>query len=116
MLDFSDLSFSQFFAAELGIDIGDLIYAEHGGAKGKRLRCFLQKVDDALDRQILLKAVLKRKVRRAAATGGPFTQVEGRPSEPSDVLSAIAGIGTTLGLSAYAASKVVLSNLRILLA
>lgn len=47
MLDFSDSSFSQFFAAELDVDIDDPIYAEHGGSKGKRLRCFLQKVDDA---------------------------------------------------------------------
>ncbi|SOC83900.1 Restriction endonuclease [Ensifer adhaerens] len=47
MLDFSDSSFSQFFAAELDVDIDDPIYAEHGGSKGKRLRCFLQKIDDA---------------------------------------------------------------------
>lgn len=47
MLDFSDSSFSEFFAAELDIDIDDSIYAEHGGSKGKRLRCFLLKVDDA---------------------------------------------------------------------
>lgn len=49
-------------------------------------------------------------------TDGPFTQVEGRPSEPSDVLSAVTTLGTTLGLSADAAAKVVLSNLRTLLA
>jgi hypothetical protein len=49
VLDFSDSSFSEFFAAELDVDIDDPIYAEHGGSKGKRLRCFLQKVDDGRD-------------------------------------------------------------------
>lgn len=47
VLDFSDPSFSDFFAAELDVNIDDPIYAENGGSKGKRLRCFLQKVDGA---------------------------------------------------------------------
>lgn len=46
VLDFSDSSFSQFFATELDVDIDDATYAQNGGSKGKRLRCFLQKVDD----------------------------------------------------------------------
>ncbi len=46
VLDFSDQSFSQFFATELDVDIDDPIYAVNGGSKGKRLRCLLQKVDD----------------------------------------------------------------------
>jgi hypothetical protein len=46
VLDFSDHSFSQFFATELDVDIDDPAYAVNGGSKGKRLRCFLQKVDD----------------------------------------------------------------------
>lgn len=46
VLDFSDASFSQFFAAELDVDIDDPTYVESGGSKGKRLRCFLHKVDD----------------------------------------------------------------------
>lgn len=46
VLDFSDHSFSQFFATELDVDIDDPTYAENGGSKGKRLKCFLQKVDD----------------------------------------------------------------------
>jgi TatD DNase family protein len=49
-------------------------------------------------------------------TDGPFTQVEGRPSEPSDVLDVIAGIGARIGLPADVAAKAVLSNLRSLLA
>lgn len=46
VLDFSDVTFSQFFATELDIDIDDPTYADLGGSKGKRLKCFLQKVDD----------------------------------------------------------------------
>lgn len=46
MLEFSDPSFAEFFATELEVDIDDPIYAENGVSKGKRLRCFLQKVDD----------------------------------------------------------------------
>ena len=47
MLNFSDASFAGFFAIELDIDIDDSIYAKNGSSKGKRLRCFLQKADDA---------------------------------------------------------------------
>lgn len=46
VLDFSDQSFSQFFATELDVDIEDPTYAVDGRSKGKRLKCFLQKVDD----------------------------------------------------------------------
>lgn len=45
MLDYSDSSFSASFATELDADIDDPIHAEHGGSKGKRLRCFHQTVD-----------------------------------------------------------------------
>lgn len=46
VLEFSDPSFSQFFATEIGVDIDDPTYSVNGGSKGKRLKCFLQKVDD----------------------------------------------------------------------
>jgi hypothetical protein len=46
VLDFSDVSFSQFFSSELDIDIDDPTYADAGGSKGKRLKRLLQKVDD----------------------------------------------------------------------
>ena len=45
VLDFSDKTFAQFFAEELNIDINDLVYAQTGNSKGKRLRSFLQIVD-----------------------------------------------------------------------
>ncbi len=45
VLNFSDRTFSEFFAEELNIDIEDPLYARNGSSKGKRLRCFLQTVD-----------------------------------------------------------------------
>ncbi len=45
VLNFSDRTMSRFFAEELNVDIDDPTYAEHGGSKGKRVRCFLQKVE-----------------------------------------------------------------------
>jgi hypothetical protein len=46
VLDFSDVTFAQFFATEFDVDIDDPVYAVNGTSKGKRLRCFLQKVDN----------------------------------------------------------------------
>ena len=45
VLNFSDATFTRFFAEELNIDIDAPVYAQNGGSKGKRLRCFLQTVD-----------------------------------------------------------------------
>ncbi len=53
VLDFSDSTFSQFFATELDVDIDDPTYAVAGGSKGKRLKCFLQKVDDRTALRVL---------------------------------------------------------------
>lgn len=46
VLDFSDSTFSEFFANELDVDIEDARYSDRGGSKGKRLRRFLELVDD----------------------------------------------------------------------
>ena len=53
MLDFSDRTFSQFFASEFGIDIDDPKFADQGTSKGKRLRRFLQLTDDATAAKVL---------------------------------------------------------------
>jgi hypothetical protein len=45
VLNFSDRTFTLFFAEELNIDINDPDYAKYGTSKAKRLRCFLQTVD-----------------------------------------------------------------------
>ncbi len=79
MLDFSDPSFAEFFATELDVDIDDPIYAEHGGSKGKRLRCFLQKVDDATAVRTL-QALWEHRVQILSHTAqtDPVPNAEGR--------------------------------------
>ncbi len=47
VLNFSDRTFTQFFAEELNVDIDDPIYARNGTSKAKQLRCFLQTADRA---------------------------------------------------------------------
>jgi hypothetical protein len=46
VLDFSDRTFTAFFARELDVDIDDPIYARNGTSKANRLRSFLSIVDD----------------------------------------------------------------------
>lgn len=46
VLDFSDVPFLEFFEDELNINIEDPIYAVNGRSKGKRLRTFLEIVDN----------------------------------------------------------------------
>ena len=46
VLNFSDKTFSQWFAETLDVDIEDPSYSDTGSSKGKRLKRFLQKVDD----------------------------------------------------------------------
>lgn len=79
MLDFSDPTFSDFFASELDVDIDDPIYAENGGSKGKRLRCFLQKVDDATA-VCTLRALWEHRAEFLARTqqSDPIQNAEGR--------------------------------------
>jgi hypothetical protein len=46
VLDFSNRTFTDFFARELDINIDAAEYAVDGTSKGKRLLCFLKRVDD----------------------------------------------------------------------
>lgn len=48
VLNFSNATFSAFFAQELQVDIDSPVYAVNGSSKAKRLRCFLQTVDKPL--------------------------------------------------------------------
>ena len=79
VLDFSDPSFADFFATELDVNIDDPVYAENGGSKGKRLRCFLQKVDDATAVRTL-RALWEHRVELLARTqqADPVANAEGR--------------------------------------
>ena len=47
VLDFSDARFSEFFEIELNVDIDASVYAGGGTSKGRRLRTFLTKADNA---------------------------------------------------------------------
>lgn len=47
VLNFSDATYSQFFARELGINIDDAKYRQVGTSKAKRLRCLLNISDNA---------------------------------------------------------------------
>ena len=42
VLDFTNDTFAEFFAEELGVSIYDSTYASIGNSKAKRLRCFLR--------------------------------------------------------------------------
>jgi hypothetical protein len=53
VLNFSDRSFAQFFASELDVDIDAAAYRRNGTSKAKRLRCYLQAVDNARAAQAL---------------------------------------------------------------
>ena len=46
VVNFTNNTFAHFFRAELGVDIYTEEYADAGNSKGKRLRCYLEKVTD----------------------------------------------------------------------
>lgn len=79
MLDFSDASFSDFFASELKVNIDDPTYAVNGGSKGKRLRYFLQSCDDVTAVRTLT-ALWEHRSEYLARTGGkdPVVSAESR--------------------------------------
>ncbi len=45
VLNFSNRTFSEFFAEELGVDIDQLRWSVDGGSKAKRLRTYLRQAD-----------------------------------------------------------------------
>lgn len=53
VLDFSDRTFSQFFAAEFDVDIYSEQYAANGNSKGRRLRRFLELADNPTAAKVL---------------------------------------------------------------
>ena len=55
VLDFSDTTFGQFFRDEIGVDIDEDRWSREGGSKGKRLRYFLNNVND----KVALKTIKK---------------------------------------------------------
>ncbi|MFC7535915.1 restriction endonuclease [Sphingomonas sp. GCM10030256] len=79
VLGFSDITFSEFFADELNVDIDDPVYAANGGSKGKRLRTFLAMVDDETATRTL-NALWAHRAEFLASTGNadPVHNAEGR--------------------------------------
>ncbi|WP_338928204.1 hypothetical protein WDZ11_00055 (plasmid) [Roseomonas mucosa] len=92
VLEFGDTTFSEFFASELDVDIDDPVYADLGTSKGKRLRCFLTKVDDETALKTL-RALWDHRVEYLArsARTDPVSNAEGR------FLTLIARIGAQPG-------------------
>lgn len=79
VLDFSDRTFAQFFALEIGADIEAPRYADYGTSKGKRLRRFLQLTDDATAAKVLRSLWEYRKSLIASGDGrDPVANAEGR--------------------------------------
>lgn len=68
VLDFSDRSFSAFFATELNVDIYHVAYAENGSSKGRRLWRFLELVDNATAEKAL-RALWAHRCEYLLATG-----------------------------------------------
>lgn len=78
VLHFSDSTFSQFFATELDVDIDDARYSDLGGSKGKRLRRYLQLVDDQSALKCL-KALWEHRADHVLKTGSdPVPNAEAR--------------------------------------
>lgn len=79
VLDFSDRTFSEFFAEELNVDIDHPQYATGGSSKGKRLRTFLKQVDNRTAAKTL-KAIWEHR-EHIISRGGredPVRNAEGR--------------------------------------
>lgn len=79
VLDFSDASFTDFFASELKVNIDDPKYSANGISKGKRLRYFLQSCDDATALRAL-NALWEHRSEYLLRTGGkdPVVNAETR--------------------------------------
>ncbi|WP_343830593.1 restriction endonuclease [Brevundimonas olei] len=72
VLDFSNRTFAEFFVRELDIDIDAPIYATDGSSKAKRLRCLLEKVDDATAARVLRALWIHREALRPAHVDDPY--------------------------------------------
>lgn len=78
VLDFSNRTFADFFVRELDIDIDAPIYATNGTSKGKRLECFLGKVDDGTAARALRALWEHREAIRPTNAPDPFPRASGQ--------------------------------------
>lgn len=88
--NFTNDSFAHFFRAELGVDIYAEEYAEAGTSKGKRLRCYLEKVADSEALEAL------RKLRDYVVTIG-FRPDWRSQTEYDEILVRLGGVIERLG-------------------
>ena len=82
VLNFNNVTFTQFFRQEMSIDIDDPKYAAQGTSKGKRLRYFLQTVEN----ETAVKALealwnYRRAIRLRAKQSETVLEAEGRFQE-----------------------------------
>jgi len=78
VLDFSNRTFTDFFVRELDIDIDAPEYATGGISKAKRLRCFLEKVDDGTAARALKILWEHREAPRCSGEPDPFPRAAGQ--------------------------------------
>lgn len=79
VLNFSNKTFSDFFLDELDIDINDQIYEKNGTSKAKRLRTFLQIVDNQTAIRTIKALWNYRKcLQEDSAQSDPIQNAEGR--------------------------------------
>jgi hypothetical protein len=90
VLNFSDRTFAQFFATELGIDIDDRAYQKHGTSKAKRLRCFLQAADNAVAVRAL-QALWEYREALRARSGGAADSVLNAEARLQDLVHRLGG-------------------------
>lgn len=78
VLDFSNRTFTDFFARELEVDIDASQYSIDGVSKGKRLRCFLGQVDDGTAARTLRILWERREALRWSGTPDPMPRATGQ--------------------------------------
>ena len=88
VLNFSNRTFAEFFADEIGIDIFDETYNEGTGSKGKRLRSFLRKAQPLAIARLLTALWEYREIYRLA---------EGKPEDVLDSRTRLSAIVERLG-------------------
>ncbi len=116
VLDFSNATFSAFFAQELQVNIDDAFYAVNGSSKAKRLRCFFQTAGQPLVIRALqvlweYREALRLQVRRPEAVANAAGRMEAlinrlaghaaappaaRPPEPARVQADFAALKAEL--------------------
>ena len=103
VLDFSNRTFSDFFVREMDVDIDAPLYSEDGTSKGKRLQCFLKKVDDATAAKLLSILWDHREAIRPQALDEPHPRAV---QQFAGILARLRGIGPTPASNVIPAPRV----------